>query len=80
MPTVDIAAAGPQLSRLVDEAAAGVDIVIVRGGTPVARLVSVQAPRPSTRRVLGSLSGRLRIPDDFDAPLPDDVLDAFEAR
>lgn len=80
MPTtVNIHAAKTQLSRLVDEAATGAEIVIARAGKPVARLVPLAAPHPPrARRVLGALAGRLRIPDDFDAPLPDEVLDDFE--
>jgi prevent-host-death family protein len=78
MQTVNIHAAKTHLSRLVDEAAAGEEIVIARAGKPVARLVAL-AP-PSTKRVLGQLAGRLHISDDFDAPLPDEVLDSFEGR
>jgi prevent-host-death family protein len=60
-----------ELLRLVD---AGQEIEIARGAEPVARLVPVRAPR---RRVLGTDVGRFVVPADFDAPLPDDVLDAF---
>lgn len=78
MPTINIHAAKTQLSRLVDEAAAGEEIIIARAGKPVARLVALAAA-PGERR-LGGLEGILRIPPDFDAPLPDDVLDLFEGR
>jgi antitoxin (DNA-binding transcriptional repressor) of toxin-antitoxin stability system len=44
----------------------------------MARLVPISAP--SSRKVLGLLEGQIHVPDDFDAPLPDDVLDAFEGR
>lgn len=79
MQTFNIHAAKTQLSRLVEEAAAGHEIIIARAGKPVARLVPFHAPAPA-QRSLGTLSGRLRIPDDFDAPLPDTVLDSFEGR
>jgi prevent-host-death family protein len=80
VPTVNIHAAKTQLSRLVDEAATGAEIVIARAGKPVARLVPLASPQPApgARRVLGALAGRLRIPADFDAPLPDEMLDGFE--
>lgn len=79
MSTVNIHAAKTHLSRLVDEAAAGEDVVIAKAGKPLVRLVPlVPAERPKRR--LGLLAGRARIPDDFDAPLPDEVLDAFEGR
>ncbi|MDQ2802375.1 MAG: type II toxin-antitoxin system prevent-host-death family antitoxin [Pseudomonadota bacterium] len=78
MPTVNIHAAKTQLSRLIDEAAAGREIVIARAGKPVAKLVPLTASRP--RRILGMLAGTLRVPGDFDARLPEEVLDAFERR
>jgi prevent-host-death family protein len=75
---VNIHAAKTQLSRLVDQAAAGEEIVIARAGKPVARIVPLEAPKGP--RVLGLLKGSLVIPDDFDAPLPDDVLSLFEGH
>lgn len=80
MQTVNIHAAKTQLSRLVDEAAAGQEIVIARAGKPVAKLVPLTAPQPRPRRRLGGLAGQLRVPADFDAPLPDEVLGGFEGR
>lgn len=79
METINIHAAKTQLSRLVDEAASGKEIIIARAGKPVARLVPLASPLKQ-RRVLGRLAGQLTVPSDFDAPLPDDVLDAFEGR
>jgi prevent-host-death family protein len=69
--TVNIHAAKTHLSRLVDEAAAGQEIVIAKAGRPVARLVPFDAPR--SRRRPGTMRGRIRIGDDFDAPLPPDI-------
>ncbi len=80
MQTVNIHAAKTQLSRLVEKAAAGDEIIIARAGKPVARLVPLATPPVAQKRVLGRLAGRLPVPPDFDAPLPDDVLDAFEGR
>jgi prevent-host-death family protein len=76
--TVNIHEAKTQLSRLVEEAAGGREIVIARAGRPVARLVPLAAPARGKR--LGLLRGKIRISADFDAPLPDDVLDAFEGK
>jgi prevent-host-death family protein len=76
MRTVNIHAAKTNLSKLVDEAAAGSDIVIARAGKPVARLVALAAERPP--RILGVFDGQWSVPDDFDAPLPDAVLACFE--
>jgi len=76
--SVNIHDAKTNLSRLVDQAASGIEIVIAKAGKPVARLVPLAKPRPE--RKPGFLKGKLRIPDDFDAPLPDEVLRGFEGR
>jgi len=78
MRIVNIHAAKTQLSRLVDAAASGEEIIIAKSGKPIARLGPLAGPRP--RRSLGILAGKLAVPEDFDAPLPAEVLDAFEGR
>ena len=78
MEVVNIHAAKTHLSRLVEEAAEGKEIVIAKAGKPVARLVAL--PKPRSTRKPGSMKGRIRIGKDFDAPLPDDIADAFGAR
>ena len=75
---VNIYEAKTQLSRLVDRAAAGDDIVIARNGKPIARLCQL-AP-PSRTIEFGLLKGRLEIAPDFDAPLPQDVVATFEGQ
>lgn len=77
MQTVNIHAAKTQLSRLLDAVSKGEEVVIARAGTPVARLVPFEPPK---KRVLGTMRGKLDISDDFDAPLPDDLLALFEGR
>jgi prevent-host-death family protein len=72
---VGVHEAKTHLSRLLRRVAAGEEVVIVRGRTPVARLVPV-ADR--ARREFGVDRGRFEVPPDFDTPLPDDVLTAFE--
>jgi prevent-host-death family protein len=67
-----------QLSSLVEEAAAGDEIIIAKAGVPKARLVPLR-PRTPRRRPGGS-EDRVWIAPDFDAPLPDDLLDAFAGR
>jgi prevent-host-death family protein len=78
MRTINIHAAKTQLSRLVEDAAAGEEIVIAKAGKPISRLCPLAAP--SQKRILGRLRGKIHVPDNFDDPLPDDVLDAFEGR
>jgi prevent-host-death family protein len=79
MPTINIHAAKTHLSRLVEQAAAGEEIIIAKAGRPVARLVALEPAAPK-KRVLGQLRGKVRAFDNFDDPLPDDLLDAFEGR
>ena len=73
---VNIHEAKTHLSRLVDEAAAGHEIVIAKAGKPLAKLVPL-SPAKKPRR-LGFLKGKISVGPDFDAPLPDDVLASFE--
>ena len=78
MQTINIHVAKTQLSRLVEEAASGKPFIIAKAGKPVARLGPLVSSRP--RRCLGILAGKLPVPKDFDTPLPDEVVDAFEGR
>lgn len=75
MKQVNLYEAKTKLSRLVEAAAAGEEVIIARAGKPVARLSALEKPRQERR--LGVLDGRMKIPDDFNAPLPDDVLETF---
>jgi len=78
MQPVNIYEAKTHLSQLVDRAAAGEDVIVSRNGKPLVRITRLQAPK---RRVkFGVLKGKLTVPPDFDAPLPDDVLAGFEGR
>lgn len=77
MTVVNVHEAKTHLSRLLNRAASGEEIVIARGGKAIARLVPVEQAK--ARRTLGLDAGRLRIADDFDAPLPDEVYDEFES-
>jgi prevent-host-death family protein len=72
--SVGVHEAKTHLSRLLEDVAAGEEVVITRRGEAVATLVPVQ---PVVRR-FGIDEGRFSVPEDFDAPLPDEVLDAFE--
>lgn len=78
MTTLNIHAAKTHFSRLLEEVAGGEEIIIAKAGRPVARLVPIEAP--TSQRKLGILKDKLLVPDDFDAPLPDDLIAAFEGR
>ncbi len=79
MQTVNIYEAKTKLSKLVDLASTGTDVVIARAGRPVARLTSLEKKQKRLTG-LGALRGKGWIADDFDAPLPDHVLAEFEGR
>jgi prevent-host-death family protein len=72
---VNVHEAKTHLSRLLKRVAAGEEITIARSGVPVAKLVAV-APA-SAVRPLGAMEGQIYIAEDFDAPLPDDILARF---
>ena len=82
MRQVSIHEAKTQFSRLLHYVAAGEEITITNRGVPVARLVPVPTPvtPPKPMRKLGLYADTIKVPDDFDAPLPDEILDLFEGR
>jgi prevent-host-death family protein len=64
---------------LLDRVEAGEHIVVVRDGRPVAELRPLMPGRPNPRP-FGLCAGAFTVPDDFDAPLPDELLREFEGR
>jgi prevent-host-death family protein len=78
MKQVNIHQAKTELSKLVERAESGEEIVIARAGKPAAKLVPLTRVRG--RRRLGLLDGKFKIPDDFNAPLADSIIRAFEGR
>ncbi len=77
MPTINIHQAKTHLSQLLQRVAAGEEITIANRGVPVARLVPLE--HAGTRRQLGIERDRVRISEDFDAPLPAKLLASFLA-
>lgn len=75
MPTVTIHQAKTNLSRLIERASQGEEIIIARGSKPVARLVPVEA---LSKRRPGSLKGKLEIGPEFFEPLSEDELKYWE--
>jgi prevent-host-death family protein len=73
MKIVNVHRAKTQLSKLLEGAEAGEDIVIARAGVPVVRLVRVRA----AERQPGRLEGLIRLSDDFDTPLPSALAGPF---
>lgn len=78
MLKVNIHDAKTHLSKLAEQAGAGEEIIIAKSGRPVARLMPL-AHGAAVRRK-GLLKGKIIFSDDFDQPLPDDVINLFEGR
>jgi prevent-host-death family protein len=75
--TVNLYEAKTSLSKLVERAAAGEEIIIAKAGKPKARLV------PLADRALrkpGGWEGKVWVADDFDEPLPPEILEGFEGK
>jgi prevent-host-death family protein len=78
MRSVNVHEATTHFPRLLLCVEQGEELVITRDGRPVARLVPVGASHCTP--VLGGDRGKFEVPDDFDAPLPEDTLASFEGR
>lgn len=79
MSTVTFTELQENTAGLLARVEAGEHLVIVRGGRPVAEFRPITGALPS-HRPFGLAAGEFVVPDDFDAPLPDDVLREFEGR
>ncbi|MEO6024563.1 MAG: type II toxin-antitoxin system Phd/YefM family antitoxin [Burkholderiales bacterium] len=78
MDTVNIHHAKTHLSKLVEQASQGEEIIIAKAGKPMAKLVQLGAVR--TLRKPGLLKGKIHVDDDFDRPLPTTVVAIFEGK
>jgi prevent-host-death family protein len=75
---INIHDAKTHLSKIVDEVAAGAEVIIAKAGKPLARLSPISPP--AKKKKLGLLKGKVKVPDDFNAPLPPEVFDSFEGN
>lgn len=78
MITVNIHQAKTNFSKLVEAAMRGEEIIIAKAGKPAAKLIPIKSVKP--KRKPGALKGKIRISADFDAPLPNDILNQFEGK
>lgn len=76
MVQINIHEAKTHLSQLLSRAALGEEIIIAKAGKPIVRLVPVEEPPQD--RILGQDEGLFTVPEDFNDPLPEDMLSAFE--
>lgn len=73
---VNIHEAKTHLSRLLEQVIQGEEVIIAKSGKPVARLVALR--EPAKRREPGSARGQIKMAEDFDGPLPEDIQGYFE--
>lgn len=78
MQTVNIHEAKTHLSKMLEAVLQGDEFIIAKAGTPIAKLVPIQKLKPPFK--FGILKGKIKISADFDAPLPNDILDSFEGK
>lgn len=78
MEQVNIHQAKTNLSQLLSRAVLGEEIIIAKAGKPMVRLVPVE--KPTKERVLGQDEGLFTVPEDFNDPLPEDILSGFEGN
>ena len=78
MQQLNIYEAKTNFSQLVEQAHQGNSFIIAKAGKPLAKLVPLKAKGENSFQ-FGTLQNKIKASDDFDAPLPDDLLDLFEA-
>ena len=76
MITVNIHEAKTHFSKLIKEACQGEEVIIAKAGVPLIRLVPIM--KNNKERVPGSAKGKIIISDDFDTPLPAEIIESFE--
>lgn len=77
MNTVNIHEAKTHLSRLIEKAAKGEPFIIAKAGKPMVKVIAIDAPEAADQRRLGFLSGKIKIPADFDRMGDDEIETLF---
>ncbi len=78
MEIINIHEAKTHLSRIVETVFRGSEVILAKAGKPMVKIVPLQAQKREIK--FGVLKGKIRVADDFDALLPDDVLALFEGK
>jgi prevent-host-death family protein len=76
--TCNVQEASANLPSLLQAVASGTDVIISEKGKPMARLSRIEESPPKIR--FGILKGKIKVADDFDAPLPERILSEFEGN
>jgi prevent-host-death family protein len=77
MRTYNIHEAKTHLSRLIDEVENGEPFIIAKAGKPKAQVIPIRAPRDAAKRRIGFLKGKIKVPDDFDTMMADEIEKMF---
>jgi len=77
MRTFNIHQAKTHLSRLVDEAAQGEPFIIAKAGKPKAKVIPIDSTNDKPKSRLGFLKGKIKVPDDFDTMMADEIEEMF---
>lgn len=80
MRTINIHEAKTHLSRLVEEAAQGDSFVIAKAGKPKVKVVRLDEPENKPKRRIGFLKGKIKVPDDFDTMMADEIEKMFNGE
>lgn len=78
--TVNMHEAKTHLSRLVERAANGEEVIIAKAGKPLVKLVPVEPVTVDTSKRLGGLEGRFVIPDDFKGFMKEEIEEMFYGK
>jgi len=76
--TYNVQEAKAQLSKLLQEVDSGIEVIIAKAGKPMARISRIEESSPKI--CFGVLKGKVKVSEDFDAPLPEDLLSEFEGN
>jgi antitoxin (DNA-binding transcriptional repressor) of toxin-antitoxin stability system len=77
MTRVSVEEIQQDVSAFLERVEAGETLLIMRTGKPIAEIKPVVVP-PEALRPFGLCAGEFTVPEDFDAPLPEDIINAFE--
>ena len=76
--TYNVQEAKAQLSKLLQQVDSGAEVIIAEAGKPMARISRIEDS--SSKICFGVLKGKVKVSEDFDAPLPDDIVSEFEGN
>jgi prevent-host-death family protein len=77
MRTYNIHEAKTHLSRLIDEVENGESFIIAKAGKPKAQVIPIRAPQDAAKRRIGFLKGKIKVPDNFDTMMADEIEKMF---